>query len=119
MRPLSRRIVLGLSLCALVGCSKQDNERLGRIGRKLFDRAHTAADEIGGKLDLGWKGEAGLQERVMQRLRWEKALEGANIEVKVNEGAVELRGSVKTVAQRDKALELANATLGVTGVTDG
>jgi osmotically-inducible protein OsmY len=123
MGPRSRATLLGLGVLAvtLSGCSRQDTERLARIGRKLVDRAQLAAEEIGGKLDLGWKeskSELSLEERLGQRLRWDKALADTSIEVKAKEGAVELRGSVKTAAQRQKALELAEATLGVDKVTD-
>jgi hypothetical protein len=51
----------------VVGCSRQDTECLGRIGRKLLDRAQAASEEIGGKLDLGWKKkEPAVEERVEQ-----------------------------------------------------
>jgi hypothetical protein len=106
---------LGLSLG---GCNRQDTECLARLGRKLLDRAQHAQEEIGGKLDLGWKTELSLQERVSQRLRFEKLLADTRIDVKASETEVELRGTVSTPEQRQRALDVAEATLGVEKVTD-
>jgi osmotically-inducible protein OsmY len=116
-----RILIIACVLVAVTGCTKQDTESLGRIGRKLLDRAHSAADDVGNKLDLGWKpgaGEISVRDRVSERLRWEKSLDGLALEVKGEGGNVEITGQVQNAAQHDKALELASSTLGVENVAD-
>lgn len=104
----------------LAGCSRQDTECLGRIGRKMLERTQSATDEVGERLHAGWKNvrtETGLRDRVEARLRWEKALVETNVEVHVTGADVELRGSVHTPEQRRRAVELAETTDGVAKVT--
>jgi osmotically-inducible protein OsmY len=104
-------------LLLAAGCSRQDTECLARIGRKLADKAHAAADVVG-KADVGWKrADLTVTERVSQRLRTEKLLEGITIDVR-GDTEVELRGAVQTAQQRQRALDLAESTTGVEKVTD-
>ena len=105
-----------LGLCAICGgCSRQDTERLGSIGRKVMERAGAATASCREKID-GLKGSGAadsLQDRVALRLRWEKVLADAPIEVVVNGNEIELKGTVKTAEQRSRAVELAESTAGV------
>jgi osmotically-inducible protein OsmY len=108
-------LFLGLSALG-GGCSRQDTECLSNIGRKIMDRAGTATASCRQKFD-GLKslraGSDSLQDRVLQRLRWEKMLADAPIEVVVIGKDIELKGSVKTAEQRARAVEVAESTLGV------
>jgi osmotically-inducible protein OsmY len=119
--PSHRRRLVWCCLCLLVaGCSRQDTECLARLGRKLVQRAQSTAEEIGGKLELGWKSsreEPGVLERVEQRLRGDKFLATESIEVLGNEVEVQLRGTVKTAQQRERALRLVESTVGVERVS--
>jgi BON domain len=113
--------LLPLLLC---GCTGEDNEHLGRVGRKVVDRAETLVGDPDGRLHRGWQalrgemGEVGLEGKVSQRLAWDKKLVNASIQVRADGGAVELKGAVRDEAQRKHALELAESTAGVNKVTD-
>ncbi len=113
----------GVTIClagllALVsGCKRQDTESLGRIGRKVLDRAHVATAGFQEKLS-GLKGNLGLHERVSHRLRWDKALAELTVEVNGTGAEVELKGIVKTADQKRRAVELAETTAGVERVSD-
>ncbi len=112
-----RRLALGMILvCAAVGgCSRKDTESLASIGRKLADRAGAATAGCREKLD-GLKsagGAASVQDKVTRRLRWEKVLADAVIEVVANGDEMELKGTVKNAEQRTRATELAETTVGV------
>ncbi len=119
---LARFLLLGVCLLpASSGCSKQDSEAISKISRKLLDRATAATDEAREKLDVPWKGagkDAPLRDRVQARLRWENTLADQAIEVVVREKEVELKGTVKTALQKQRAFELAAATSGVDNVQD-
>lgn len=112
-----RRIVLPLGFLLLLagGCKRQDTESLARVGRKVLGRAQTATAGFREKLD-GLKLSS-LHDRVAHRLRWEKNLADIPIEVIVTGNDVELKGTVKNFEQRTRAVELAEATVGVERVT--
>ena len=59
-----------------------------------------------------------LDARVSARLRWDKALAGSKIQVQAKDGVVELKGPVIDLAQRRRAVELAESTAGADKVTD-
>lgn len=113
--------LLPLLLC---GCTGEDNEHLGRVGRKIVDRAETLLGDPDGRLHRGWQtlrgemGEVGLEGKVSQRLAWDKNLADARIQVRADGGAVELKGAVREAGQRKRAVELAESTAGVDKVTD-
>jgi osmotically-inducible protein OsmY len=108
---------IALVFCA--GCNQQDAECLSRIGRKMAVHARSGAGEVGGKVDLRWaRKEPSLQEKVQDRLRFENTLTELTFEVSVKEKEVELKGTVKTPLQRQRALELAETVAGVDKVVD-
>jgi osmotically-inducible protein OsmY len=59
-----------------------------------------------------------LQEKIQDRLRWENTLTDVTVEVLVVNKEVELKGTVKTAQQRQRAIELAETVVGVDKVTD-
>jgi len=77
------------------------------------------------KLARGWHalrrdgpGE-GLEAAVVARLRQDKALSAAHIQVRVlRDGVVELKGDVADAKQRRRAVELVDSTVGVEKVVD-
>jgi hypothetical protein len=106
---------------SIAGCNRQDTECLSRIGRKISAHAKTSSGEMGAKIDLGWAGmkrEPGLQEKVQDRLRFENTLNDVTLEVLVKDKQVELKGTVKTASQRQRAIELADTVAGVEKVVD-
>jgi osmotically-inducible protein OsmY len=116
-RRSSLALLLFLGIAALEGgCSRQDRECLSGIGRKLMERAGSATAGYREKLD-GLKssrsGTDSLQDKVNLRLRWEKVLADAAIEVVASGNEIELKGIVKNAEQRARATELAESTAGV------
>jgi hypothetical protein len=112
-------------LVILSGCNRQDTDRLARVGRKGLARAETCLGTLAASLPGGWPGRldgltdaAGLDLRVSARLRWEKTLAEAPIEVQAVGAVVELRGKVQDLAQRRRAVEIAETTAGVEKVND-
>jgi hyperosmotically inducible periplasmic protein len=92
-----------------------------QIGEKI-DRGLT---QIGAELTQAWAEvrksveKMGVQGRVYGRLRWDKALEDATLEIKVRDDqAVVLVGKVASPAAKHKAEQLARDTVGVTSVVN-
>ena len=152
-------IVLRATVFALVatltGCSNEDTDRLGRIGRKTMARADTLTASLRGKVAAGIEairtslpataaaGPASaapssasppfgspatlpasltstpVDARVRWRIRWDKALAGAEIEVNTpSSGVVQLRGIVNDLTRQRRAIELAETTEGVERVVN-
>jgi hypothetical protein len=130
--------MLALLLGCGVGCKQQDTEALSRLGQRVGKQTEQAVDDLRGKLDTSLPVfarekaepkeapvvkppplplEPSLREKIEKRLQWENTLADQKIDVSVLEGGrVELRGEVKTPLNRQRAIELADTTLGVTSV---
>jgi BON domain len=123
-------ILLAL-LCLLpAGCEKEDPDHLANLARKVATRA----EPLVGSVDAEWVqrlrgpsnpapapdpvAEPDAPARVTARLRWEKSLASTSIQVVASEGGVELKGKVHDVAQKKRAVELAESTTGVDRVTE-
>lgn len=120
-RPFAVVALCLLPLWPLAGCSRSDSECLARIARNVAGRMGDATAEIKDSLGTGWQdvcGELGVEARVTARLRWDKSLADAAIEVKLHEGEIELKGTVKDPAQKQRAVEIAGSTAGVEKVAD-
>lgn len=102
-------------LAALPGCKRSDTEALGRIGRKLLERAEVATSGFRDKIEdlTPQPKDFALEDKVLHRLRWEKGLADLKFEVTATGNQIELKGKVKTPEQRQRAVELAEATAGV------
>jgi osmotically-inducible protein OsmY len=111
-------------LLGLAGCSHQDVDRLARVARRAAAKLEGLTGGVGRQLPDGWPAlhaggdDTALESRVGARLRWDRALAGATIEVRASGTTVELHGTVADANQRGRAVELAEATLGVEHVTD-
>ncbi|HEY7309699.1 MAG TPA: BON domain-containing protein [Gemmataceae bacterium] len=117
------KLVLALALVAC-GCS-EDADRLGRVCQKVSAKFDGVTERMRGKLQNGAGAvrgsviEASLDSRVALRLRWDKDMAGAEVEVvPVGPGVVELHGTVSDLRQRRRAVELAGTTVGVEKVND-
>lgn len=111
-------------LLAAVGCG-EDADILARVGRKVGSKAEASGREMASKLAPQWEtarppdAEPGLQDRVAARLRDDQLLAGRAIEVSLAaEDVIELVGEVANGQQRQRAVELAQSTVGVVGVVD-
>ena len=106
------------------GCNPDDAERMVRLGRKVTARVETLAADQDGGLNKSWQAicngwqETTLAGRVTARLRWDKKLADAQIQVSATGNIVELKGSVRDPEQRRRAVELAESTTGADKVTD-
>lgn len=110
---------LVLALAALTtGCSRQDSERLARIGKHVAARAEALTTDCQAGLSCGWGGAVGVAAHVSARIRWDKSLAGLAIQVHAAGSTVELKGTVRELAQRRRAVELAETTVGVEKVND-
>lgn len=108
----------------LAGCSDADADKLRKVGDKTYDRAASLVwqtwDELGRTL-LDQKPAAtehDLLSKVQLRLKWEKELEGQSLAVSIQGDEVILQGQVKKKELKDKAVKLAEATVGVVKVKD-
>jgi osmotically-inducible protein OsmY len=114
-------VALSLALTCAAGCNQQDADCLSRIGRKVAAHAKSGAGELGAKVDLRWAGarkEPTLAEKIQDRLSFDNTLTEIAFEVNVKDKEVELRGTVKTPLQRQRAIELAETVAGVDKVVD-
>ena len=112
-------------LLAACGCGQADADRLGRIALRTADRLDTACGGGRGKLSDSWSAargcwtDAALDGRVATRMRWDKTLADAHIEVRAAApGVVRLRGTVADQATHEHALDVAAATVGVEKIVD-
>jgi osmotically-inducible protein OsmY len=116
---------VGLLLLAVCGCGREDADRLARVGRKTAAKFADVTAGARGKLSSGWQAVRGslsdttTDSRVVLRLRWEKALAGAEIQVQApSPGVIHLQGTVADLDQRRRAVSLAESTQGVEKVVD-
>jgi osmotically-inducible protein OsmY len=106
------------------GCNQEDAERMARVGRKLTTRAEALTGDQDGGLKKGWQAvrdgwqETTLAGRVAARLRWDKRLADSHIHASGAGNVVQLKGTVRDLEQRRRALELAESTTGVEKVAD-
>jgi hypothetical protein len=113
---------LALLIC---GCGGQDVDGLGRIASMTAGKFNEMVGGPHGKLANGWDAvcgaisEATPDARVAVRLRWDKALVNADIQVQsAGPGVIRLQGNVIDSVQQERAGELAEATQGVEQVVN-
>ena len=116
----------GAALALLVcGCGGQDVDHLGRICSLTAGKFNEMVGGPHGKLANGWDAVCGAisestpDARVATRLRWDKELANADIQVLPDgAGVVRLQGHVSDDAQQKRAGELAESTQGVEQVVN-
>jgi hypothetical protein len=120
--PMTRRGTFLLLLGVVLGCSDQDTDRLSRVGRKMAEKGRTLSMQGMAPLRQGWPvlrvgseaGAGAVEHNVRVRLDTDALLDGVNLTVSVVEERVQLSGQVVTLAQRRRAVDLAQTTVGVT-----
>jgi osmotically-inducible protein OsmY len=120
----SRLLLAGAFLVTAAGCVKQDTDILARVGKRALDQGRDATAGLRTRLATylpnstpAAPGTDSLEDRVSQRLRTDKALQGVRFDVVASGGEIELKGTA-TEEQKRRATELAEATVGVEKVTD-
>jgi uncharacterized protein YunC (DUF1805 family) len=118
-----RKILIGSLFTVIVGGSlalskSSDAEVLTRVGRTATEQVGGAMPDrsaVAGPLAAVQVGDLiGIDDKVRVRLRTDAALPNANLMVTSSEeGTVKLTGKLDSVAQRDRALMLAQTTAGV------
>jgi osmotically-inducible protein OsmY len=120
---MKKRVWAVLAVLAC-GCG-EDVDRLERLCGQAAGKAEAAAGGTHGRLSAGVLAvrgtfsDASPECRVGVRLRWDKALAGADVQVKTEKpGVVRLEGTVADAAQQQRAIELAESTQGVEQVVN-
>lgn len=116
---------VGLAACVLSTATASPAEAQQGIGERLGEQLDQGLSRLRTEVREGWASlrstvdEMSVQGRVYSRLRWDKQLADLKIDVDTEEGGVVLlRGQVSSAEAREKALQLANDTVGVTRVVD-
>jgi osmotically-inducible protein OsmY len=118
------RLLLGLLLVLVGGCSQGDAERLSRVarvaGQKIESSTGTSRDRFIAGIHTMQNDLDGLnlETRVSARLHWDRTLSEAEVEVHAEGSEVKLSGKLRDAEQRRRAVELANSTVGVEKVVD-
>lgn len=110
------RIAFVLGLVVLTGCSREDGERLARVGRLAGEKVRDAAPQ---KTPLGdLHPEATPAGRVRARIRMDASLADQSIHVMEGSDGIHLRGRVTTSGQAEWAVKMAQETNGVSVVVN-
>ena len=125
---MKRFLAVSLFLAVIAGTlalsRAEDLNILLKAGRKAREQVSNVMPEgrkLAGPLAAFRAGDAlPVEERVRVRIQTDKAMAGADVSVvaTANAGEVRLRGIVQGGAQKARALELANGTIGVQAVTE-
>jgi osmotically-inducible protein OsmY len=116
--------LVGSAALAGLGCSGPDADHLTRIAARVAEKVEHLAGGAQGKLASGLQAvradldETAVDTRVSARLRWDKDLQTCQIRVQVADGVAELAGTVATLTQRRRAVELTESTIGIQKVND-
>jgi hyperosmotically inducible protein len=96
-----------------VGTSGVNTERAREIGAKVGERTAVATDEARRALTNGQ-----ITGKIKAKMALDDSIKALDIDVDTSGSTVTLSGVVDSAAQRDRALQLARETAGVTAVVD-
>ncbi len=101
---------------SLVSCQSKDADHLAALGHRLGEKAKTLLSPAAYSLPMS---ELSIDSRVSARLKWDKAMAEAEIQVNgIGDSAVELTGKVRDMEQKQRAVEIAQTTAGVEKVME-
>ena len=111
---------VGIGRAQQEGAAEKAGEKLDNVGRKIKKGLEKAEDTVreGFHRTRESVHGMGIVARVYGRLHWDKALHSSPLTIRVENGAVVLRGAVPTAAAKAKAVDLAADTVGVARVVD-
>jgi hypothetical protein len=128
MKRLTQLVVVALVLGIVGGVyatsKKGDMDVLAKVGHVVGVKAKGAlpsSSHLAGPLtSVRLEGRLPLEERVQVRIRTDKRMEGTDVTVASGSvaGEVRLRGLVKEADQAQRAVKLAESTIGVSKVLD-
>lgn len=107
------------------GAATQPGETTGTGGQVVdTDAARETGAQIGERVATGanqaqrMATDAGLTAKIKAKMALDDTIEAARIDVDTANGVVTLSGSVRSETERQRALQLARETAGVTSVND-
>src|SRR3954471_9984343 len=125
---MNRLFFAGLAIClcyAVAAAQAPQPQPQPGTAAQIGEKIDRGLNQIGAELSQAWADvrksveKMGVQGRVYGRLHWDKALEGAKLEISVRDNqAVVLSGNVASAAAKQKAEELARDTVGVSSVVN-
>jgi hypothetical protein len=120
-----RKIAWLLVLAAsLTGCSRQDTERLGKIGSIINQRVELVIGDAEDDFVRRWQQtreqlqQHQLARQITQRIERDQRLSNCKIDVTFEGDDLVLRGQVKNGQQRQSIVELATSIAGAGKVKD-
>ena len=122
--------VFGVLVCGgvvaggLAGSTKSDPDKLAQVGQVVGSKVKGALPDsstVSGPLVAFRPGDAlPVEEKVRMRIRTDKTMDGADVTVAAGSapGEVKLRGVVRDLDQAQRAVRLAEGTVGVEKVVN-
>ena len=90
-----------------------DTQKARERGAELGEKAAAAAARVGETLE-----EAGVTTKIKAKMALDETVRARSIDVTTNGSTVTVHGTVRSVAEHDRAIALARETNGVTQVVD-
>jgi hyperosmotically inducible periplasmic protein len=116
---MNRIAVALILLVGACGCNRQDAEKLTRVGWKVTEKVQALVpNRTPWGSAWGVMPDLGVDGRVRARLQADKHLASFNVEVMAVDRGVRLRGRIGDEAMKQRAIEMAQSTLGVEKVVD-
>ncbi len=118
---MQKNLLIGATLIvACSGCNRSDGDRLARVAGTVTQKIQELLPErtpLTGSFGLA--SSAGLENRVRDRFKFDRYLAPLPIEIDANEvNIVRLRGAVDEAVLKQRAVEIAESTVGVEKVVD-
>ena len=120
-----KKVLIGVLFAVIVGgtlafSSPTDAEVLTKVGRTASEQVIAALpdrSQVAGPLAHLQMGDlTAVDDRVRVRLKTDAGVDATNLTVTADGSTVKLSGKVATTAQRERAVQLAQTTAGVTKV---
>jgi hyperosmotically inducible periplasmic protein len=106
-------------IVACSGCNRSDGDRLARVAAVVTQKFEDLLPErtpLAG--NFSFIGGAGIENRVRDRFQSDRYLAPLPIEIYGHDSNVRLRGSVNDAVLKQRAVEIAESTVGVEKVVD-
>lgn len=117
-RPWAVPLVLSAALAAAASPTVLAGEAAQTVETSAATDATNAADSAAQSSISAVEEDRRLAQRIGRRLAWDAKLAPYDLEVQVNNGIVNLSGSVSTMAESHRARRIADETAGVGGVVN-